>query len=324
MPRVIVLGSINTDLTMLLPRLPAPGETLLGGEFRSGPGGKGANQAVAARRAGAEVVLVAAVGDDAHGRGALEGYRGEGIDVGHVRVIPGVATGVALIFVGGHRHGEGDGDSDGGGGGENLIGVAPGANARLTPADIDHLPEALFDPAAVFLAGLEVPAATVARGVDRARRAGMTVVLNPAPADPALLDLDVLRHVDVLTPNRGEAGALAGLPVEGLDDAARAAEALRGLGPKAVIITMGADGYILATEGATARVAAFPAVPIDTVGAGDAFNGVLAAGLAEGLPLAEAARRASAAAALAVARAGAQAAIPDRDAIDNFLRDRSA
>lgn len=312
MPRVIVLGSINTDLTMLLPRLPAPGETLLGGEFRSGPGGKGANQAVAARRAGAEVVLVAAVGDDAFGRGALEGYRGAGIDVGHVRVVPGVASGVALIFVGGD------------GGGENMIGVAPGANARLTPADIDRLPDALFDPAAVLLAGLEVPAATVARGVDRARRAGMTVVLNPAPADPALLDLDILRHVDVLTPNRVEARALAGRPVDGLDDAARVAEALRGLGPKAVIITMGADGSILATEGATARVEAFPAVAVDTVGAGDAFNGVLAAGLAEGLPLAMAARRASAAAALAVARAGAQAAIPDRDAIDNFLRDRSA
>ena len=310
MPRVLVLGSINTDLTLRLPRLPAPGETLLGGEFLSGPGGKGANQAVAALRAGAEVVLVAAVGDDAFGRGALEGYRGEGIDVGYVRVVPGIASGVALIFLGGD--------------GENMIGVAPGANARLTPEDVDRLPDALFDPAAVLLAGLEVPLETVKRGVLRARSAGMTVILNPAPADPALLGLDVLRHVDVLTPNRGEARALTGLPVDGPADATRAAEALRGLGPKAVIITMGSEGYLLAADGVTIRGAAFPAEAVDTVGAGDAFNGVLAAGLAEGRPLAEAARRAAAAAALSVTQPGAQAAMPDRREIDNMIGAQSA
>ena len=310
MPRVVVLGSINTDLVVRLPRLPTPGETLLGGEFQAGPGGKGANQAVAARRAGAEVVLVAAVGDDEYGRGALEGYRREGIDVGQVRVVLGVASGVALIFVGGDA--------------ENMIGVAPGANMRLTPEDIDRLPGGVFEPRGVLLASLEVPLETVARGVRRAKQAGMTVVLNPAPADRRVLDLDILGSVDVLTPNFAEVRTLAGrgVPEVVTDDGAwRAAGDLLPSVAGAILVTLGSQGSILVHPAPNAYtfVPPFPVAAVDTVGAGDAFNGALAAGLAEGRPLAEAARRASAAAALAVTRPGAQAAMPRRDQIDRLV-----
>ena len=170
---------------------------------------------MAARRAGADVVLITAVGDDALGREALALYEQEGLDVSHARMIPGVASGVALIFVGE--------------GGENMIGVAPGANAHLAPADIDALPESLFTPGAILLASLEVPLATVVRGLERARAAGMTTVLNPAPIDPAILDPEVLALVDVLTPNHEEARALVmdASPAEPRDVVATALEAAR-------------------------------------------------------------------------------------------------
>src|SRR4051812_9316975 len=184
MARVVVLGSSGFDLTVRLPRLPRPGETLLGGELLTGPGGKGANQAIAARRAGAEVTFLTAFGDDEFGRRVRENDRGEGIDLTHAKVVPGVANQVALIFVGDD--------------GQNLIGVAPGASAHLTPDDVDRLPGAVLAPGAVFLASLEVPLETVARGLRRARAAGLTTVLNPAPADVTLLDREILPLVDVL------------------------------------------------------------------------------------------------------------------------------
>src|SRR5437879_2126387 len=182
MARVVVLGSSNTDLTVRLPQLPTPGQTVLGGPFLVGPGGKGANQAVAARRAGADVVFLTAVGDDPWGRQSLDRYRDEGIDVSHAVVVPGAASGVALIFV----------DEAG----ENMIGVAPGANAQLAPDAIDRVPSSVFSAGGVFLAGLEVPLETVARAVARARRAGMRVVLNPAPARGRVVDPDLLGDVD--------------------------------------------------------------------------------------------------------------------------------
>src|SRR5262245_34335341 len=179
MPRVIVFGSSNTDMTVRLPRLPAPGQTVLGRSYASTPGGKGANQAVAARRAGAEVVFVTAVGDDDLGRQALELYRREGIDVGHVRVVEGVASGVALIFV-----------DDGG---ENLIGVAPGANHWLTPDDVDELSASLFRKGDVLLASVEIPVETVIRALRRGAEAEMLTILNPAPVpgmpEPELREL---------------------------------------------------------------------------------------------------------------------------------------
>lgn len=306
MSQVVVLGSTNTDLIVRLPELPAPGQTRLGGAFAMTPGGKGANQAMAARRAGAEVVFLTAVGDDEHGRQALERYRGEGIDVSHARTIAGEASGVALIFVAEA--------------GENMIGVAPGANRRLSPEDIDRLPDAVFEPGSVFLASLEVPLETVARGLRRAKGAGMTTVLNPAPADTALLDLDVLRLVDYLTPNRVEVRLLAGRsPLETRDGAWRAAEDLVAMGVPHVVVTLGDEGSLLVVRSRSRLVKSFPVVTVDTIGAGDAYNGALAVALAENAPILDAMRRASAAAALTVTHPGAQSALPDRAAIDRLL-----
>ncbi len=185
MSRVVVLGSSNTDMTVRLPHLPAPGQTVLGGSFATGPGGKGANQAVAARRAGADVLFLTAVGDDVLGREALDLYRSEGIDVSQARTFPGERSGVALIFVGER--------------GENMIGVASGANARLDPETVDRLPNSVFRAGDVLLAGLEVPVESVARAVRRAHAAGMRIIVNPAPANLAILEHDVLPLVDVLT-----------------------------------------------------------------------------------------------------------------------------
>ncbi len=306
MSRVVVLGSTNIDMVVRLPELPAPGQTRLGGTFATSPGGKGANQALAARRAGAEVVFLTAVGDDEHGRQALDRYRGEGIDVSHARTIAGVASGVALIFVAEA--------------GENMIGVAPGANLGFSTEDIDRLPDSVFEPGSVFLASLEVPLETVARGLRRAKDAGMTTVLNPAPADIALLDLDVLRLVDYLTPNRVEVRLLAGgSPLETQAGARRAAEALVAMGVRHVVVTLGDDGSLLVDRSGSRLVRAFPVVTVDTIGAGDAYNGVLAVALAEKVPVLDAMRRASAAAALTVTRPGAQSALPDRAAIDRLL-----
>jgi ribokinase len=309
MARVVVLGSSNTDMTVRLARLPAPGETLLGGDFASTAGGKGANQAVAARRAGGVVVFLAAVGDDSLGRRALQLYEKEGLDVSHARLIPGVPSGVALILVGE--------------GGENMIGVAPGANAHLGPADVDALPGGLFAPGAVLLASLEVPFASVVRGLERARAGGMATVLNPAPIDPAILDPKVLALVDVLTPNLEEARALvmdAGGTAPGVP-AAIAVEAvrlLRGRGLRNVAVTLGPEGCVVATDGGCVLVPAPEVVAVDTVGAGDCFNGALAVALAEGRPLVDAAAWACAAGALAVTRPGAQDALPRREEIDRM------
>jgi ribokinase len=309
MTRVVVLGSSNTDMTVRLARLPAPGETRIGGGFATSPGGKGANQAVAARRAGAEVAFITAVGDDTLGRGALALYEKEGLDVSLARTISGVPSGVALIFV-----------ADGG---ENMIGVAPGANAQLVPADIDSLPARLFAPGAILLASLEVPLATVIRGLERARSGGMTTVLNPAPVDPAILDPEVLALVDVLTPNYEEARAL-GMPArlaESHDVVATALEAirlLRGRGVRNIAVTLGPAGCLVASDAACVLIPAPKVEAVDTVGAGDCFNGALAVALAEGRTLVDAAAWACAAGALAVTRPGAQNALPRRDEIDRM------
>jgi ribokinase len=309
MARVVVLGSSNTDMTVRVPYLPSPGQTILGGSFLTGPGGKGANQAVAARRAGAEVVFLTAVGDDLFGKQALDHYRSEGLDVSQVVVRSGESSGVALIFV----------DDEG----ENVIAVAPGANATLDPAAIDRLPDDLFDPEGVLLAGLEIPPETVARAVQRAYAAGMRVILNPAPAAPAILDLDILRFVDILTPNQIEACALARRPRGGsIEDARRAAEAFWEKGVSTVVVTLGSEGCLVVENGphtaASRWMRPFPVEAVDTVGAGDAFNGALATAIAEGRALHDAAIWASAAAALAVTKPGAQSALPHRDAIDRL------
>jgi ribokinase len=311
MPRVVVVGSSNTDMTIRVPGLPAPGQTILGSSFATSPGGKGANQAVAARRAGAEVVFVTAVGDDQFGRDAVALYDREGIDVSHVKVCEGIASGVALIFVDDR--------------GENVIGVAPGANHRLTPEDIDRLPETVFRTDDVLLVSLEVPLETAMRALHRGWDTGMYTILNPAPA-PLLAESQVkelLADVMLLTPNRVEALALAGMKPEAdvEPDWTACGFRLKEFGPACVVITLGERGCHVV--GAKPKSILAPRVDaVDTVGAGDAFNGAFAAALALSgtSELYHAAAWANTAAGLAVTRPGAQAALPYRDAIDRLAR----
>ncbi len=305
MARVVVLGSSGFDLTIHLPRLPKAGETLLGGHLHAGPGGKGANQAIAARRAGAEVVFLTAFGDDDFGRRAAENCRREGIDLTHAKSIPAIANQVALIFVG----------EDG----ANLIGVAPGASAALSADDIDALPQSLFAAGDVLLASLEIPVPAVAAALRRARAAGMTTIVNPAPANRAAAEPEFLILVDVLTPNEEEATALAEPTARGIDGVRESAHSLRRMGVRDVIVTLGENGCLVVTEHEECRIAAPSVQVVDTVGAGDAFSGALAVALAEGRPLVEAADWACAAGALAVTRPGAQGALPSRAQIDQLI-----
>jgi ribokinase len=305
MGRVVVLGASLMDMNLRLDRLPTPGETRLGSSFFTSTGGKGANQAVAARRAGADVAFLSAFGDDALGRQMRDRYFDEGIDLDHARFFESEASGVALILVGDD--------------GENLIGVSMGPNARLTREYIDELPPEVFAGPGVFLASLEVPIETVIRGIERAKAAGMTVVLNPAPAGLLLGAKQILAKVDVLTPNVSEARALADSPDDGQ---ATLADKLRMIGACRLVLTLGADGCLVVDGSERISVPAYQVNAVDTVGGGDAFNGALAAALSEGLSLVEAATRANAAAAIAVTKPGAQGALPSRDEIDRMVATR--
>ena len=305
MGRVVVLGASLMDMNLRLDRLPQRGETRLGSSFFTSTGGKGANQAVAARRAGADVVFLSAFGDDAFGRQMRDRYFGEGIDLRHARLVESEPSGVALILVGDD--------------GENLIGVSMGPNARLTPDFIDDLPAEVFEPSGIFLASLEVPIETVVRAIDRAHAAGMTVVLNPAPATSLLGALELLKKVDILTPNLSESKILAGVTAEGLG---WADDALLAIGTRNIVLTLGAVGCAVFNDKVRTAIPAYPVEAVDTVGAGDAFNGALAAALSEGLALIDAATRASAAAAIAVTKPGAQGALPYRAEIDRMVSSR--
>lgn len=298
-PHILVLGSINTDLVVRGPRLPKPGETVVGGSFFQAGGGKGANQAVAAARAGAAVTMIGAIGDDAFGRHAIDRLARDGVNTSHIRIVPNSSSGIALILV----------DEQG----ENMIGVAPGANHRLTPEDLAAIPDELFTAHRVLLASLEVPLPTVTAALARAKKLGLTTILNPAPATPDVAQRVILNLVDVLTPNRGEAALLTGN-----QEAAQAARLLCDLGPEACVITLGREGCLVAEKNAAPRhLPAAQVSPIDTTGAGDTFCGVLAVGLSEGLPIIEAARFATAAAAITVTRLGPSP--PTRKEIESFL-----
>jgi len=297
-------------MTVRVPRLPAPGQTVLGSTFATTPGGKGANQAVAARRAGAEVVFVTAVGDDTLGKEALKLYEREGIDVSHVRIVEGVASGVALIYV-----------SDDG---ENMIGVAPGANQQLTPGDIDQLPTSVFRKDDVLLVSLEIPVPTAIRALRRGYDAEMFTILNPAPA-PALPEpelRELFSAAIVITPNRVEALALAGMTGDpGADpDWPACGFRLKEMGGcAAVVITLGSRGCQVIDAKPWSVIPAPRVEAVDTVGAGDAFNGALAAAIAGGRGIdREVMAWANAAGALAVSRPGAQSSLPFRDAIDRL------
>jgi ribokinase len=296
-------------MTVRVRSLPSAGQTVLGDSFLTSPGGKGANQAVAARRAGAEVVFVTAVGDDDFGRRSLDLYRAEGINVDYARVVEGVASGVALIFV----------SSDG----ENMIGVASGANLELTPSDIDRLPDSVFQPGDVLLAGLEIPISTAIRAMKRAKAGGMTVILNPAPVpSPTESEVSILlSSADLITPNRVEAMMLAGVGQDKPSGPASFARALLKEGPRAVVMTLGAEGCLIVEGDAAETTIPAPRVEaVDAVGAGDAFNGALAVALGEKRRLTDAAAWAVRAASLAVTKPGAQSALPLRSEIDGFVQ----
>lgn len=303
MSRVLVVGSSNTDMIIRVPRIPRPGETILGGTFAVAGGGKGANQAVAAALAGGQVTFVARVGDDVFGGQALAGFEADGLDTRFVRRTPGSASGVALINVDDR--------------GENSISVASGANALLSLDDIAGAKEA-FAEADIVLLQLESPLEAVAAAVRTAAEAGVPVILNPAPARP--LDDALLRGVAVLTPNEHEAAILAGLPVGNEYDARMAATRLRARGPETVIVTLGEKGVFASAPGFESLVPACAVEPVDTTAAGDVFNGALAVALAEKLPLADAIRFAQAAAAISVTRPGAQPSAPTRAEIEAFAR----
>lgn len=298
-PKIVVVGSSNTDLIVRVARIPQPGETILGGEFMTAAGGKGANQAVAAARAGGRVSFIARVGQDAYGRAAIAGWRRDGIDTRRILRDPKQPSGTALIFVAAN--------------GENSIAVASGANAALTPRDIRASPTAFRD-ARVLLVQLETPLETVRAAIDEARKAGARVILNPAPAQA--LPRDVLRAVSVITPNETEAALLTNIPVKDIASAKAAARSLRHRGVETVVITLGRRGALVATADGETIVKGFAVKPVDTTAAGDVFNGALAVALAENQPLQRAVRFANAAAALSVTKKGAQSSAPGRNAIE--------
>jgi len=309
-PQIIVLGSVNTDLVVRSPRLPVAGETVPGGEFYQAGGGKGANQAVAAARLShAPVGFIAAVGQDAFGREAMKSFRRENLITSQIRMIDEQPTGVALIMV----------DETG----QNQISVAAGANACLTPDAVAAVDDSFFQEASVFVTSLESPFESVLTGLRRAKSAGLTTVLNPAPACAAVSDPDVLQLVDILTPNESEATLISGWDVmDDLEDVCIWCEQLEQRGSRRLVITRGERGCVLKEESSELSLsAAFQVDAVDATAAGDCFNGALAVMLAEGATLSAATRFAQAAAALSVTKRGAMPSLPTRSEVDRFLAD---
>jgi len=298
---IVVVGSLNMDLVVRAPRHPQMGETILGGEFFTFPGGKGANQAVAAARLGGVVKMIGRVGEDAFGHSLLKTLAQDGVDTLYIRRDSKAATGVALITV----------DA----GGRNTIVVAPGANARVTPEDVTIAEEA-FVGASVLLLQLECPLPAVACAIGLAQRHGVQIILNPAPAQP--LDVGLLAGVDYLIPNRTELELLTGI-----DSIRSAVSRLLAWGVRRVVLTLGEEGALAVEPGREVQLPAYRVTAVDTTAAGDAFVGAFAVALTEGHATYEAAAWGNAAGALAVMRPGAQPSLPTRTELEGFLARRS-
>jgi len=294
-PRIAVVGSANVDLTTFSDRFPKPGETIFGDKFDLGFGGKGANQAVAARLCGAEVFMVARVGDDLFGPATIKNFEKLGIDPTHVRMVAGVSSGVAPIFV----------ESSG----QNRIIVVKGANDTLKPKDVDAAADMLKSADCIVLQ-FEIPLETVYYTIHFARKHGIRCILNPAPAQP--IDVQAIADLDYFVPNESEAETISGLPVRNLDDARRCAEKLLGSGIGRVLITLGANGALLAGKEGMEHVPAFFMKSVDSTGAGDAFIGSFATFLGEGLPEREAVVRANLYAGLSTTAVGTQKSFYER------------
>lgn len=306
--KIVVIGSSNTDMVIKSERLPAPGETVLGGTFLMNPGGKGANQAVAAARLGGDVTFVCKTGTDLFAQRAEEGYRREGIDTAFVLRNADVPSGVALITV----------DAEG----ENCIVVAPGANDTLSAADIEQA-RAVIESADLVVMQLEIPLDTVLAAARIARAAGARVLLNPAPAPARPLSDELLSLVDLLIPNRTEAELLSGVRIAEWEDAESAAVRLHERGVGSVLITLGSRGALCFDGIRHERIASCPVKSVDSTGAGDTFCGALCVALSEGRDLVAAARFASLVASISVTRVGAQQAIPYRTEVDRALAAQS-
>lgn len=301
--KLVVLGSINADHILNLESFPTPGETVTGSHYQVAFGGKGANQAVAAGRSGADIAFIACTGDDDIGERIRKQLQVDRIDVAPVSAVAGESTGVALIFVNGE--------------GENVIGIHAGANAALSTLLVDAQRERIAKADALLMQ-LESPLDSVQLAAQIAHQNQTTVVLNPAPARE--LPDELLSLVDIITPNETEAEKLTGVRVENDEDAAKAAQVLHAKGIDTVIITLGSRGVWASVKGEGRRVPGFKVQAIDTIAAGDTFNGALMTALLENTPLADALRFAHAAAAIAVTRKGAQPSVPWREEIDEFLR----
>jgi ribokinase len=294
-PRIAVVGSANVDLTTFSDRFPKPGETIFGEKFDLGFGGKGANQAVAARLCGSDVFMVARVGDDLFGPATIANFEKLGIDPTHVRIVRGVSSGVAPIFV----------ESSG----QNRIIVVKGANDSLKPADVDAAAEMLKSADCIVLQ-FEIPLQTVYYTIHFARKNGIRCILNPAPAQP--IDMQSIADLDYFVPNESEAETITGLPVRNVDDAKRCAEKLLAGGIRRVLITLGANGSLLAGKDGMQHVPAYFMKSVDSTGAGDAFIGSFATFLGEGFAEREAVMRANLYAGLSTTGVGTQKSFYDR------------
>lgn len=299
---IIVVGSSNTDMIIKVHRIPKPGETILGGEFSTAPGGKGANQAVAAARAGGDVIFIAKIGNDLFGKQTIQNLKKDKISTKYVSIDPQHPSGVALIFVA----------KDG----ENSIAVAPGANANLQPQDVILASNAL-ENGGLILMQLEIPLDTIKTAANLAAKNNIPVILNPAPATQ--LPDDLLQLCSIITPNESETEILTGVKITSEKSIIKAAHKLMDKGPNTVIITLGARGAFVVSKDLTGLIPAFKVKPVDTTAAGDVFNGALAVAIQEGKSLIDALTFANAAAALSVTKLGAQPSAPYRKEIIDFL-----
>jgi len=301
--KIVVVGSSNTDMIIKVPWLPKPGETVLGGKFFTAAGGKGANQAVAAARAGGDVIFLARIGDDMFGQKAREGFIKDNINVDYVLTDDNEPSGVALILVAPD--------------GENVIAVAGGANSNLSPSDVEKQSD-LISSADILLGQLETPLETIHKAVSIASENGVKVILNPAPAQQ--LSDDILGKISILTPNESEAQLLTGIEVDSPEDASKAADVLMDKGVEPVLLTMGARGAYIATSQFKELIPGFEVEAVDATAAGDVFNGALAVAIADNMPIREAVSFANAAAALSVTKLGAQPSAPTKEEVDKFFK----
>lgn len=303
--KLVVLGSINADHILNVNEFPRPGETITGKDYRISFGGKGANQAVAAGRSGANITFIACVGDDDIGKQVCRQLKLDNIDIQPIESISGTNTGVAMIFVNGK--------------GENVIAIDAGANAAVTPDYLNKYRQQVID-ADVLLMQLETPLETILAAAKLAKQNDTLVALNPAPARE--LSDELLANIDIITPNETEAEQLTGITIVNSDDANKAAGLLHAKGIRTVIITLGSRGAWVSIDGIGSLIEGYRVEPVDTIAAGDTFNGALITAMLEGQELYQAVKFGHAAAAIAVTRRGAQPSVPWRKEIDAFLATR--